>query len=618
MTSKTKERFYYSEIEDKIIIDSILNDFKNRQSERKSYELTWELNLNFYLGNQYSFITNNGVVGNIEKQFYWENQEVFNHIAPIIEARLSKLNKIKPSLNVKANSSSNKDIYATKLAKSILNSTVEKNSFTSMVSTATAWSEISGTSFYKINWDSSLGNIIGIDENNKGIKNGDVNISVCSPFEIFPSSNSCQEIEDCESIIHARPIPVSTANQTWNLNLDGEDIDICELSTNSTLSGMTGRTDSSKIIHSTKSNHVLVIERYEKPSHKYPDGKLTIICKDKLVYDGPMPYKTPNGEYFYPFVKQVSIKRLASFWGGSVIERCIPIQRSYNAIKNKKHEFITRLTSGVLAVEDGSVDVDNLETEGLAPGKILIYRNGSTPPKFLEAGTIPNELEKEEEKLLEELSTLSSVSDLSSNSRIPGNLNSGSALSLLIEQDNSRMSTTAENIRTAIKNIGYIILNLYKQFANTVRLNKFTDANGTLEVFYWNNNDLNLDDIQLESSNELENSHSDKKELILSLLNKGILEDNTNKLSATTKKSILKICDLENIEISKDTDELHKERASKENLKLISLETPFEIDNHKLHIEEHTRFLISDEGQKLSKEDTQNLLNHIKLHKNFI
>ena len=89
-------KYFYSEIEDKVIVDSIQNDFKSRQEIRKPFELIWELNMNFYLGNQYSYISNSQELLNVEKMFHWENRETYNHIAPIIESRLSKLNKIKP------------------------------------------------------------------------------------------------------------------------------------------------------------------------------------------------------------------------------------------------------------------------------------------------------------------------------------------------------------------------------------------------------------------------------------------------------------------------------------------------------------------------------------------
>ncbi len=503
---KNKEKYFYSEIEDQIIVDSIINDFKNRQQERKPYELSWELNMNFYLGNQYSYISNSGELTDIEKRYYWENREVFNHIAPVIEARLAKLSKIKPALSSKPAGDSEKDLYSSKLLKSILNTCLENNNIKDLISTATYWSEITGTSFYKVTWNDSIGTLIGTLEN-KEIKSGDVNISVCSPFEIYPDSYRSSEIDDCESIIEARAYPVSQINELWNLNLTGEDIDLYELNNNSTISNISGRSNITKIIHSTKQDHVLLIERYEKPTIKHPNGKLTIICQDKLLYDGDLPYiNEKDGKRGYPFIKQVSTKQIANFWGISVIERCIPIQRAYNAIKNKKHEFISRLASGVLTVEDGSVDIDNLEEEGLAPGKIIVYRNGSTPPTFLDPGNIPTELENEELRLLEELNNMCCVSEITTNNSVPKNINSGSALSLLISQDETRLALVAENTRSAIKKIGQNIIRLYKQFATSTRLNKLTDSNGTLEIFYWTNSDLNNDDVILETNNELEDS----------------------------------------------------------------------------------------------------------------
>ena len=62
------------------------------------------------------------------------------------------------------------------------------------------------------------------------------------------------------------------------------------------------------------------------------------------------------------------IDNLTNFFGTSVVERIIPVQRAYNTVKNRKHEFMNRMAVGVMAVEDGSVDTDDLEEEGLPPG----------------------------------------------------------------------------------------------------------------------------------------------------------------------------------------------------------------------------------------------------------
>ena len=615
---KDNHSYFYSELEDQIIVNSILEDFKSRQQERKPFELNWELNMNFYLGNQNTYISSTGEISNIEKNFYWENADVYNHIAPVIESRLAKLNKIKPSIDVKPQSSSDKDIYSAKLTKSILNKTFSSNHLEELVSTATHWSEITGTSFYKVTWENELGDIIG-EKDGHELKNGDVKISVCSPFEIYPDSNSALEIDDCNSIIEARAVDADYINMRWNKKIEGEDLDVYNLDNSTFHSNIFGKSNCSKITRTKTQNQVLLIERYEKPNKNNPNGKLTIICKDTLLYDGELPYQAGfNDGRYYPFIKQVSIKQLACFWGMSVIERCIPIQKAYNAIKNKKHEYISRLASGVLTVEDGSVDIENLESEGLAPGKILVYRNGSTPPQFMSPGKIPEELEKEEEKLLAELNNMCCISDLTTSSNVPSNVNSGSALTLLIEQDESRLSLVAEHVRTSFKEIAKKCIKLYKQYATSVRLGKFVTNDGILEMFYWTHNDLTTDEIYLKSNNELEESKDSQKNNLLSLFEKGILFDNEGTISNANRMKILELFGFKNWEFNEDIDDIHKEKAKNENLKLIKLCDPMEIDNHKIHVNEHVKFIISDFNESLDETFKSQILEHINKHKKYL
>ena len=59
-----------------------------------------------------------------------------------------------------------------------------------------------------------------------------------------------------------------------------------------------------------------------------------------------------------------------------------PYQREYNRIMNLHNEHIRYATYGYMAVEDGSVDTDELSEDGLMPGKIIIYRQGSRLPEF--------------------------------------------------------------------------------------------------------------------------------------------------------------------------------------------------------------------------------------------
>jgi hypothetical protein len=59
-----------------------------------------------------------------------------------------------------------------------------------------------------------------------------------------------------------------------------------------------------------------------------------------------------------------------------------PWQRMYNDVMNQYNTKLNLYTNGFMLVEDGSIDVDDLSEEGLAPGKVLVYRQGSNAPSI--------------------------------------------------------------------------------------------------------------------------------------------------------------------------------------------------------------------------------------------
>ena len=73
------------------IVKEVLEDFALRQAERKCFENIWQLNINFYMGNQYCYISPSGDIMDLGKQYFWQEKEVYNHISNLIEIRQSKL-----------------------------------------------------------------------------------------------------------------------------------------------------------------------------------------------------------------------------------------------------------------------------------------------------------------------------------------------------------------------------------------------------------------------------------------------------------------------------------------------------------------------------------------------
>ena len=602
------------------IVKETLEDFEERVRARKSFDSQWQLNMNFYMGNQYCDVGYGGFVREVDKQFFWQEREVFNHIAPIIDLRLSKLSKIKPKMHVMPATDEEQDIYTAKVGKKILDAVSSKMNLTAKINEATKWSEICGTSFYKISWNSNLGQVVALEEDGRKIKTGDVEISVCSPFEIYPDSSTHQNLTDCQSIIHARVYTTTQIKQMFGVDVEGKDINVYSLDkASASLGGLGIGGIATSLIETTRHDSAIVLEKYVKPNEKFPDGRLIIIAGDKLVYDGEMPYENGvDGKREFPFVRQICNEEIGSFWGTSMISRLIPIQRAYNAVKNRKHEYLNRLTLGVLAVEDGSVDIDNLEEEGLAPGKILVYRQGSNAPSFLGGEQVPTDFEKEEERLLDEFYTLSGTNELGTMDSLSASV-SGVALELLIDENETRLVFTTDSIKSAIKGIAKNILRLYKQFATFPRLIRIVGENGELDVFYFKGSDISSDDVQFDTDNESNDTLSQRRNMIFTLLDKGLLYDEDGKITNSMKAKIMENLGFGVWNSSVDLSDLHLKNADAENSRMKDGEEVKikEIDDHKLHLNQHISYMLKVvyATADVDSRAEEVFLKHIRAHK---
>lgn len=590
------------------LVAEVKADFSLRASERLSLERQWELNINFLMGNQYSDIDPDGEIRDSSKEYFWQSRKVYNHIAPIVEARVSRLNKVRPKMSVRATGDEESDIKTAKIVSNILNSLCVKLDINKLVGKATDWSEITGTAFYKVFWNPEAGKKRK-DANGKEYHDGEAEISIVSPFEIYPDCLTHEEISDCKSLIHARAMHVDDIYSLYGVEVEGEKINsfYCRNSKGFSYSN----TDELK-------DYALVIERYEKPNRKFPNGRIVTVCADKVLYMGELPYiNGVDGKREFPFVKQTCLPMNGSFFGISVIERIIPVQRAFNAVKNRKHEFLNRLSMGVLTVEDGAVDTDELAEDGLYPGKIIVYRQGAEPPKMMNYNSMPGDFNYEEETLKNEFTTISGVSELSRSGTTIENITSGIALQLMIEQDDNRMLFTIENVKNAIKEVAKQLIRLYKQFAVTKRIIAVAGRQKKVETFYFTKNDITSDDVTFDTENELSYTPAQKQSAVYDLLKTGLLNDDEGKIDKRTKTKLLEILGFGSVDNARDISSLHINKAEKENIGFLNKEyiAPSDIDDHGLHVSEHTAFVLSDELDDKDGTIKQMIMKHILEHK---
>lgn len=589
----------------KKLVAFVGQELQRRAAERAPFELQWQLNMNFVHGNQYCDVAwPSGELYDIDKQYYWQEREVFNHIAPIIDVRLSRLSQVRPLMMVRPASGDESDRESARVSTDILHSVYYRLDMSERIKQAAQWAELCGTVFYKVTWDS--------EAMASGVQCGDVAVTVCPPFEIYPDSCESGTVEKCQSIIHASVLSCSEIASRYGVDALPEDCTV--------LGGIGTATKNSFFAQGLRAtgarDSAMVMEYYERPTKEHKQGRLLIVAGEHLLYEGELPYAVGDkGERGLPFVRQCAVDKPACFFGSTVIERCIPVQRAYNAVKNRKHEYLNRVAFGVVAVEEGAVDMQSLEQDGLCPGKILVYRAGSTPPQMMPVGQLPSEFSSEEASLLQEFEMISGVSELMRRS-YSGAASSGVALSLLNEQDNTRLAVTSEGIRDAAKTMGKMWLRLYKQYATEPRLMQVTGENGSVSLLYFKASMLSSDDVIHETENELSQSVVQRRQMLFDLLARGLFSSNSG-ISGAEKSRLLSTLGLGDWESNDAPADLQRSAAQRENEGLAQLAIGV-ADNHALHLAEHERFMQTEAFERMELEDPDragNIAVHYLEHK---
>lgn len=602
-------------LQEKKRVNEIVREFENRREERRRIENGWLLNMNFFSGNQYCDVSPFGGVVEEDKQFFWQFRRVFNHIAPAIETRISKLEKMRPTLSVRACTDEEGDLKAAKLASGLLDSVTDRIRFLQTQRKATVWAEVCGCVFYKVSWDENGGRQVAMDEQGKPVYEGEVRVDVIPPFEIFPDTLTAEDFDEVKSVIHARVVGIDQVYERFGVEVKGETV--AQLSLGGYSEPTAGKLPFQNLGLATPApmeNAVVLIERYERPSTQFPQGRLEIVAGNKMLYSGDLPFYDGVSEKVFPFVKQDCLHLPAAFFGNSIVDRLIPVQRAYNAVRNRKHEFLNRASMGVLTVEDGSVDTDELTEEGLLPGKVLVYRQGGEAPKMLDCGSVPPEFIEEEKWLEREFELISGVSDFFESST-PTGVTSATGLQLLLSQDESRLAPTLSAMEQAVKEIGEQILLLYKQFAGNARLMSVTGENKKTQTYYFNAAELS-GDIRVEADDSA--TPEEKRAVLLKLYEAGLLTGENGEISQENKARILDAFGFGDLENARDISALHIAKAGEENVEMKKGQVKVdEYDDHDLHITEHTRFLLSAEFR--NRKDAETLkarwVEHIQNHK---
>jgi hypothetical protein len=291
------------------------------------------------------------------------------------------------------------------------------------------------------------------------------------------------------------------------------------------------------------------------------------------------------------------------FYGKSVIQDLIPLQRAYNNVCNKRQDFIDTIANNPVVLEDGAVsNMEDIEMYGIESGSVILVRPGFQKPDILEYPSPPAIVDNEMVKLEEAMEYTAGVSQMMMYGGTPAGVTSGTAIENLRDIDNTRMSLTADNIRDGVIEMAKIWLKLCKAFAGGYRVLRIAGSDDAGYVSVWTREDINSYDVEYTAENELRRSPEQKKQDFLAAYNLGLFTDENGVNPQEVKRKYRALFENDDT-TALSMDELQRKYAARENMYLEQGVLPERgrYDDDAVHLDEHIRYAISRDYQIFAK-----------------
>ena len=568
------------------IVRAVLEELEKRKEERRPFELQWRLNANFMAGKQLCEINPYSMqIEEMMPAYDYEERGVYNKIAPLMETRLANLKNVSFAMSVKPRTDEADDYDKADVATKLLRYTSLQGNFDHKKNVLMQWAELTGSAFILSFWDEQQGPALAVDEEGiPSVREGELGFTLLSPYEVYPEHLYRQGMEEQGSVIIEQVMSAKEIYNLYGIETDGKEIDTVVLTPVSSLpEDYSMRMGDTKLRASER-----VITYMEKPSPKNPEGVMALIAAGKLVYYDRLPFSR------LPLTIFRAKEAAGQFFGKSVIEELIPLQRAYNGCKNKIHDYITTLAANSFLVEEGSIDVEAMEENGTAPGTPVVYKKGYSAPVPLRHESMPGEIYAECEQLARDMEYTAGVSQLMVVGSMSAGITSGRAINSLREIDSTRMALAADNMRAGAIETAKVWLEIYKEHASGSMVLSVAGTNDFGSVLTWCADDINSYDVYFDTENELKYSPESQKEAFLAAYNMGLFTDENGKIPERFKLRAAELMRIGEYGSLMNETDLQMKRAKRENSLLLTGKVPeiSEFDNDDVHIEEHRRFAL--------------------------
>lgn len=570
-------------------------------------EFTAKQNLAFMLGNQWVVWDERAgrFAGSGKEDRGDPNAPVrvtVNKIGSHVERNIARLTKNAPEPEARPVTDTQSDVNAAKVATRILRHELERMEFQQRLIELYFWTMPLGWSFAHIRWNPRTGPRVGSDEESgDDLYQGDIEYEEVPAFEVRldPNARRWREARWC----------VRTVAMTREACFDQYGV-IPETDEGETLAaewrmssmpysdtpGQRTRTDD----HNAD-KQIAVHQFWMRPGGRGKPEGCVFTWAGKTILEKPQPFPYEHGQL--PFVPLNLLPAVGSDPAGRTwVTDLIPLQKDYNDSRSREAMIRRVLTPKIVAAK-GQIDPNRLTSRV----EVLEYNpTGTAPQLTMPDGRWMAQFQAGMERADQEMGDRSGQQDVSQ-----GKAASSAAAATVIalqEADETKLAISSKELAAFIKNVGYQILMLVKQFWDEERTVRTWSRDGTLEVAQFRGADVgDRLDLHVSSESGLPRSKSARIQMATDLFAQGII---------TNPVDFVRMLDLPGTDFLVETLSIDAKQAEREHGYLLQGEE-VEVkvwENHDAHIAKHDELRKSEEYEQADPTVQAVIDAHVAVH----
>jgi len=358
-------------------------------------------------------------------------------------------------------------------------------------------------------------------------------------------------------------------------------------------------------------DHALVKWFRHVPDRRWKDGMLLIIANGKILHEGPLD-DCGDGKLPYTHLKYRNVPD--GFWGISLLNDLIPMQKRLNAIDSHVVQNRKQMISNQWLVPEGS-GVNKVDGRSGLMIRWTPSTSGGFKPERMQGVPLPNQVMQEREQVKADMELVSGAKEVLQGNVPPGP-ETGAAIEAMQEQAFRRFGPLVKMWRAGLSEHEHKKLKLANLHWKESRVVRILGDNQELESYFLTGADLGQSsDMTVRVSIGMDYSQSAQRQKVMNAAQMGLLGDTRNPM---VRGKILELLDIKGFD-SEYTLDAKKARRYLEKMKEGEAPPPPEsVDNHMVQFQVYKDYMLTSDFENLSEDIKQIIRQRAQIHQQFM